>query len=305
MPRVNVYAGGTLDRVARRRGDAAWLAERRTDPESRYVALWRGLCLVDGEDPPRAVLLAPVALDGLLSDEATVVLLGETNGAARFAVDLAAPAADPTEGPLAGCGAFRDLRGFGGLMPPDEAALLAYARGLTRWHARHRFCGVCGAPTGSRQAGHLRLCSDPACAATHFPRTDPAVIMVVSDGERCLLGRQKDWPPGLYSALAGFVEPGESLEEAVAREVMEETGIAVEDVRYHSSQPWPFPASLMLGFHARAATTRIDIARDELEDARWFHRDALVRPAEGFRLPRPDSIARRLVEDWISGKAGS
>ena len=301
MARINVYGGGGLDRVAHLRRDEAWLAERRDDPRSRFVVMWRGQCLVRGDDPPRAALLTPERISEIAPESATVVLLGMTDGAARFAVDLPPRAKPPAADSLGDLGAFRDLRAVGGLMPAPEAALLAYAKGLMYWHARHRFCGVCGGPAEAREGGHVRVCTDTACAAPHFPRTDPAVIVVVSDGERCLLGRKAEWPEGMYSALAGFVEPGESLEEAIAREVREEVGVEVRDVRYHSAQPWPFPGSLMLGFHATAASTEITLDRDELEDARWFTRDALLRPTPGFRLPRPDSIARRLVEDWVSG----
>ncbi len=304
MARINVYAASALDRVAHLRADDAWLAARRADPKSRYVAMWRGLCLVRGDDPPRAALMPPADIAAIVPGEATVALLGVNDGAAHFAVDLSDHDSDPAADALAGRGTFRDLRAVGGLMPAHEASLLAHARGLMYWHARHRFCGVCGSPADSREAGHLRVCANAACAAQHFPRTDPAVIMTVSDGERCLLGRKAEWPSGMYSALAGFVEPGESLEGAVAREVREEVGIEVRDIRYHSSQPWPFPASLMLGFHATAVTTGITVNRDELEDARWFHRGELLRKTRGFRLPRSDSIARCLVEDWIAGAAG-
>jgi NAD+ diphosphatase len=187
-------------------------------------------------------------------------------------------------------------------MDRAEGSVLAYARGMIWWHSRHRFCGVCGGPTESAEAGHVRRCLDAACATTHFPRTDPAVIMLVTDGERALLGRQKAWPKGQHSTLAGFVEPGECLEDAVAREVCEETGIRVEEVRYHSSQPWPFPASIMLGFTASAATTEIAVDTSELEDARWFERGWIRRHGDDdeFRLPRRDSIARHLIEDWLA-----
>ncbi len=304
MARINYFAGGELDRAPRLRADAAWLAARRDDPRSRYVAVWRGQCLVRGDDPPRAALLPPEALADLAPGSAPVALLGVIDGAARFAVDLSADDDDPAAGALAGRGAFCDLRAVGGQMPAAEAQLLAQARGLMYWHSRHRFCGVCGSPTEAGDGGYVRVCGDGGCAARHFPRTDPAVIMLVRDGDRCLLGRQAVWPKGMYSALAGFVEPGESLEEAVAREVKEETGVEVADVRYHSSQPWPFPSSLMLGFDAEAVTTDIDLDGDELEDARWFHRDELRRLPKGMRLPRPVSIARRLVEDWLAGGIG-
>ena len=304
MARINVYAGATLDRVALRRGDSAWLSDCLLDPQSRYVALWRGLCLVHGDDPVRAALLAPHEVEPLADDGALVALLGIENGTAHFVVDLSLHGDNPAAGPLSGRGTFSDLREIGGLMPASDAAMLAHARGLMNWHARHLYCGACGSLTEMREAGHLRVCSNPDCATQHFPRTDPAVIMVISDCDRCLLGRQANWPAGIYSCLAGFVEPGESFEESVAREIREEVGIEICDVRYHSSQPWPFPASIMIGFHAHAATTELAINRDELDDARSFDRDDLVNPSEDFRLPRPVSISRRLLEDWITGAAG-
>jgi len=188
------------------------------------------------------------------------------------------------------------------MMGRHQGALLAYARGMLTWHRRHRFCGSCGGATDSAEAGFLRVCRNPECQHHHFPRTDPAVIMLVVDGERCLLGRQARWPAGMYSTLAGFVEPGETLEEAVAREVKEESGVSVRRVRYHSSQPWPFPTSLMLGFYAEAASHDIAVNGDELEDARWFERGWLRENdgKNGFFLPRRDSIARRLVNDWLA-----
>jgi NAD+ diphosphatase len=236
------------------------------------------------------------------------VLLGIEGECAYFAIDLSAMEA-PLEAVRAAPGllskgpsAFIDLRRVGPLLPRQDGSLLAFARGMSYWHQRHRFCGVCGSPTKSEEAGHVRRCTDKACDAVHFPRTDPAVIMLVHQGrERCLLGRQAAWPQGMHSTLAGFVEPGECLEEAVAREVYEETRIEVTSVTYHSSQPWPFPASLMLGFHAEAKTTDITVDKIELEAAQWYERSWLLahQDDENFRLPRKDSIARRLLEDWL------
>jgi NAD+ diphosphatase len=186
-----------------------------------------------------------------------------------------------------------------GLLAPDDAAVLAHARGLMHWRVRHRFCGVCGGGCEPRSAGHAMVCTQ--CNAQHFPRTDPAVIMLVHKGDRCVLGHSQRFPTlTMYSTLAGFVEPGESLEEAVAREVLEESAIRVGRVSYHSSQPWPFPASIMLGFYAEALSEEITIDPTELRDARWFTR-AELRDHErhGFSLPRRDSIARRLIEDWM------
>jgi NAD+ diphosphatase len=302
MQAPNFYVAEGFDRAAHRRKDAAWLAARRADPDSLIVPVWRARNLVVLGEPPAALfpdmgLVAPFGEDPL-------IFLGETAEHAYFAWDLSAldeAEAQALARAYAPAAEFVDLRRVGALLPRRDGALLAYARGVTHWHARHRFCGVCGAPTVAQSAGHTRLCTDRACATVHFPRTDPATIMLVTDGDRCLLGRQKVWIPGMYSTLAGFVEPGESLEQAVAREVREETGVEVGAVRYHSSQPWPFPASLMLGFHATARSRDIVIDRDELEDGRWFTA-AEVRDfsALGLSLPRPDSIARRLVESWLA-----
>jgi NAD+ diphosphatase len=196
---------------------------------------------------------------------------------------------------------FQDIRTVIGALDRDEAGLLAYARALVTWRGRHQFCGKCGSPTEARQSGHAVTCSDAECATETFPRIDPAIIVLITDGERCLLGRQASWRPGWYSTIAGFVEAGESLEDAVAREVLEETGIHVEHVEYHSSQPWPFPQSLMLGFVARASTTDIFRTDNELEDARWFTRAEI---ASGFPLtPPPISISGCLIQDWYDSDA--
>jgi NAD+ diphosphatase len=295
----NFYTFAGIDRVGHLRRDAAWLTARMEHPGSRFLPVWRAQNLViAAAEPPRAALLAR---HELAHDVGEAVLLGLAGEDAVFAIDVSLHdeplAALRHEHPLE----FADLRRVGPLIDRAEGSLLAYARGMVWWHQRHRFCGICGSPTQSADAGHVRRCGNPACATAHFPRTDPAVIMLVTDGERALLGRQRVWPKGQHSTLAGFVEPGESLEDAVAREVREETGIVVGEVRYHSSQPWPFPSSIMLGFTATATTTEITVDPDELEDARWFDRRFLLdhRDDEEFRLPRRDSIARRLIEDWL------
>src|SRR5256714_8255556 len=161
--------------------------------------------------------------------------------------------------------AFEELRPLAPLLAADEAGLLAYARAMAIWRVRHRHCGVCGAGTIATRAGHILVCSNAACAQELFPRIDPAIIVLVTDGERALLGRQANWPPGRYSTIAGFVEPGESLEDAVLREVFEETGVNVTNPRYDSSQPWPFPSSLMIGFQAQAERGSPIRTGDELE----------------------------------------
>jgi NAD+ diphosphatase len=306
----NVFAGGHLDRAAPLRRDAAALARALADPASRIVPVHRGRSFVRFEGKrASAVALSgeqAAATSWLPEDVQAVPLLGlaagpdGTGGIAHFALDLSHHDEDEVRRQLAP-GDFVELRTIGAVLDRDDAALLAYARGLLYWHSRHGFCGVCGGETVSRQGGHVRHC--PSCGADHFPRTDPAVIMLVTHGDRCLLGHQSAWPEGMYSTLAGFVEPGESLEEAVAREVREEAGIEVDAVDYHSSQPWPFPASIMLGFVARARTTEIHRHDEELADARWFRRAELADPTtHPVRLSNPASIARRLIEDWIAGE---
>jgi NAD+ diphosphatase len=300
MKTPNFYAAaGVVDRAGWRRKDKDWLAQRISDPESRFVPVWRSqnLVVVPAGGEPQAAFLArhEIACEG------DSVLLGVVEERAYFAFDLST-VETPLEALRAGLPVeFTDLRRVGPLLARHEGSLLAYARGITYWHSRHRFCGVCGSPTIAEEGGHVRRCSSESCKTQHFPRTDPAVIMLVHDGERCLLGRQRIWPPGMHSTLAGFVEPGESLEEAVAREVEEETAIRVDEVTYHSSQPWPFPASIMLGFHARARTTEVRVDHSELQDARWYDRAFLLshQDDDSFRMPRRDSIARRLIEDWL------
>jgi NAD+ diphosphatase len=327
MRTPNFYAHPGFERAGLRRRDTGWILERVTDPGSLFVPVWRNQNLVvelEGGEP-RAVVLTSTGISGLLGESAgfeerigrgEVVFLGVVEERAHFALDLS-----PVEAPLemlhspalaasgieAAVVRFADLRQVGPRIDRREGALLALARAMLFWHSRHRYCGLCGSPTRSEEAGHMRRCIDPACNTMHFPRTDPAVIMLVTDGDRALMGRNKNFPlPGMYSTLAGFVEPGESLEMAVAREVREETGIEVGVVHYHSSQPWPFPANIMLGFYAAALTSEITIDYGELEDARWFERDWLLAHADddSFRLPRLDSIARRLIEDWLHGRIG-
>jgi NAD+ diphosphatase len=245
------------------------------------------------------------------------VFLGVIDDRAHFALDLS-PIEAPAEmlrSPVLGAAGiaapgieitglrFADLRQLAGRLAHHEGALLAFARAMMFWHSRHRFCGLCGAPTRSEEAGHMRRCSDESCKAMHFPRTDPAVIMLVTQGERALLGRNKNFIPGMYSTLAGFVEPGESLEDAVAREVREETGIEVGAVIYHSSQPWPFPANIMLGFQAEAVSSEIAVDYGELEDAVACRRRVVSSAAPRFDRPAADRglAARRLTATTLRG----
>jgi len=297
----NAYTGSPLDRASHRRDDEPWVAAALADPATLWAPVWRARNLMRGADPPAAAFLDGDAAAALRREGGPWALLGLLDGRPLFGVDASA-AEDPASLLPPGLGEFVDLRAAAGLLPAHDAAILAHARGLLHWRARNRFCANCGHATAPRHAGNATRC--PSCATQHFPRTDPAVIMLVAsgDGGRVLLGHSQRFPTStMYSTLAGFVEPGESLEEAVAREVFEESGVRVADVAYHSSQPWPFPASIMLGFYARAVTEDIVIDPNELTDARWFSRAQLRDPAaHGFMLPRGDSIARRLIDDWAA-----
>jgi NAD+ diphosphatase len=302
----NVFAFTPLDRSHRMRREEAALALARSHPEARVVPVWRSKSLVVSGEVTAAALPALLELAELAAHPdaaSSLVLLGQREGVPYFACDVSF-VEEPAELPALRRegGEFVDLRQVGAVLPAEEGALLAYARAMMSWHRRSRFCGSCGAPTESRQGGHVRACT--ACGAEEFPRSDPAVIMLVHDGaERCLLARQASWPSRVYSTLAGFVEPGESLEAAVAREVHEETGVRVVEATYHSSQPWPFPSSIMLGFFARAEPGELAIDPEEIEEARWFARAELRQAVERreVKLPAPLSIARRLVEDWLEG----
>ncbi len=299
--RPNVYSASPLDRAAERREDTAWIAERLADPETLFVPVWRSRNLVAGLDEkrPEAVYISGEAAAALRMEGGPWAFLGMLGGRAVFAVDISA-ADDPVPLLPGELGRFVDLRAVGWGEPRPEAAVLAHARGLMHWRLRNRFCGVCGAPCEPKSAGHVMRCT--ACEAEHFPRTDCAVIMLISRGDHVLLGHSQRFPrANMYSTLAGFLEPGESLEEAVRREVREESGIEVGDVWYHSSQPWPFPGNIMLGYYGEALTEDIVVDQTELIDVRWFSREQLLDPdRHGFMLPRGDSIARRLIDDWLA-----
>lgn len=293
----NTLAGPYLERAAHRRKDAAYVQAALANPGTLFVPVWqtRSSILQQGE------LLTAHFVTGVQTlasnDVGEFVWLGEFRGEAVFAVGLSGERPQLT-GPAVD---FHDLRMIAGALPPEEAGLLAYARAMVHWRESHRFCGRCGSATQASDGGHVLRCSNEACRSQQFPRIDPAVIVLVTDGERALLGRQADWPPGRYSTIAGFVEPGESLEDAVVREVREETGVKVDAVDYHSSQPWPFPSSLMLGFAAHASSTDISRLDDELEDVRWWTRAEIASGA--VALPITHSISFRLVEDWYDSRA--
>lgn len=292
----NPLAGPYLQRLAQLRKDEARLHAALADPATLFVPVWHSRSLVVRTSGSLAAHFVPGEhIDPAMVHES--ILLGEFRGQLCFAVELTTP--EPPA--LQDAAEFSDLRQIAGELGHDEAGLLAYARAMVSWRERHRFCGRCGAPTIAAQGGHVLACSNPACGNQQFPRIDPAVIVLVVHEDRALLGRQASWPAGRYSTIAGFVEPGESLEDAVAREVMEEAGVTISSIDYHSSQPWPFPSSLMLGFTAHAASTAIQRIDDELEDVRWLTRAQIA--AGEIALPNPVSISFRLIEDWYD--AGS
>ena len=291
MSSHNIFAGAFVDRSGYRRKDPGWLKEAVNSPESRFVPVWGDKCLADGE-PLRTVLLKRAEVAGFLESQETI-FLGMYQAHPAFAVRINGAG----DAPFPEAGEFHDLRYLGSVLPVDEANLVAHARALVLWHGLQKHCSVCGSLSRVESGGNTMICSNEECRAQLFPRVDPAIIVLVSNGEHCLLGRQPAWPEGRYSTIAGFVEPGESLEDAVRREVTEETNIEVGKVRYHSSQPWPFPSSLMLGFTGEAASSEILLNDGELEDAQWFTRDDL---RSGFpKLPYRLSIARRLVDNWL------
>ncbi len=308
-----VFTGERLDRAADRRTDPEWVAAQARSADARAVLA--GDAGIHVTDEPRLALLPLATVDGddplLLGLDATgpvfAVDVDRDSGAPVSAADqrwtargaIAAQGEGPPD-PATGTRPL-GLRAAAAVLPHADAGLAAHAAALVNWHRRHRHCSVCGAPTAVGDGGIVRRCG--SCGTDHHPRTDPVVIMLVTDGDRVLLGRQPTWPPGRYSALAGFVEPGESLEEAVAREVREEAGVEVGPPEYLASQPWPFPSSLMLGFTApwvSGEPRRID---EELEDVRWFDRAdvaAAVEEREGpLGVPPRFAIARQLLETWL------
>jgi NAD+ diphosphatase len=298
------YTGLALDRAGPKREDAEWVSRQRASSRAVFLPHWRCSPIVDATGLPRRL-----SGDGLPAPADEPVLLGiDGAGHAVFAVELSSvPRADALRA-TGGAGVI-DLHAVGGDLPAEDAALLAFARGLLLFHERERFCPSCGAPTAAARGGTARRCSAQSCRRELFPRLDPAVIVLVLHGEgpgqRCLLARHADNDLGTFSTLAGFAEPGESLEEAVAREVHEEVGIAVHSVSYRCSQPFPFPAQLMVGFHASAATDAIRLDEAELCEARWLTREEAralraqeLRRVQG-RFSRARSISSRLVEDWI------
>lgn len=288
------FSGSGIDRDSALRQQPEGLAAAFIEPTARFVPIWQSRCLV--RDGALAVCRREeVAL--LAPDHERAIFLGRRNGQALFAIEVRdeqPPAALPAT-------AFRGLREVVADVSEADAALLAYARAMILWQERHRFCGVCGAPNRAVDGGFAMACTHAGCGQKCFPRIDPAVIVLVHQGEQCLLGRQASWPAGRFSTIAGFVEPGEALEDAVIREVHEETNVQVDECQYLASQPWPFPAAMMLGFHAVAQTTDIRFNDGELIEARWLTRADIA--AGAVLLPPRVSIAYRLIEHWYDADA--
>ena len=308
------FGGSGLDRAAECRADAAAL---RQNPEAKTIVFWRGKPLLNDD------ALHMVSMDHLILKDATadLVFLGKDGGAPIFAADLSGWTPDDVDASqldsfldatfqhhpsMPENVTFGELRGVMTQLTPRDAELAATAKAVFGWHLSHRFCARCGGETDVAMAGWQRDC--PACGAHHFPRTDPVVIMLITHGNSVLLGRSPGWPEGMYSCLAGFVEPGETIEAAVRREVFEESGVRVGAVNYVASQPWPFPASLMFGCQGIALGTELNIDRDEIEDARWVPREEL---ADAFAGQHPDilparkgAIARFLLEHWLADRLG-
>jgi NAD+ diphosphatase len=300
--RVNAFGALELDRGSERRDDTAALETLSQGLNARFLLMRRdGSALVM---PDRSALrelsaeeCAPLMID------APPTFLGSDGDNHRFLLTLDDAIADRAASQSGGI--FLDLRQAGALMSANDAGLFAYARGLSFWQNRTRFCANCATPLQLESAGHRAKCTNPQCGIEHFPRTDPAVIVIVCHGDKCLLGRQPSWPERRFSTLAGFVEPGETLEDAVRREVFEESGVRVGECDYHSSQPWPFPASIMLGFTAEAIDPTITLGT-ELAEAHWFSADELIDGVKSgaIGLSSPISVSYHLIEHWLRSVSG-
>ncbi|MGB3810945.1 MAG: NAD(+) diphosphatase [Parvibaculum sp.] len=304
----NIFANNPLDRASYRRADKDWVAAQLADSASLFVPFHRLQPFVLPEEKPSqgkdVGWLRMGLLHELAGPEPLVVFLGiNKRGKSLFAADVSGLKNAENHPALKGFGAFEELRGLAmaGEITPSELAILAQGKSMIDWHQRHGFCSVCGTRTEMAEAGYKRAC--PSCKAEHFPRTDPVVIMLATHGDTCFLGRQKIWPKGMFSALAGFIEPGESIEEAVARELHEEAGLSTASVSYHSTQPWPYPSSLMIGCMAVAENDTFKIDGIELSEGRWFSRAEVKAVLAGkgdgsFWMPPPFAIAHQLVKTF-------
>jgi NAD+ diphosphatase len=303
------FAGNPLNRASEKRTDADWIESKFHDPSSLVFPMWRLEPFLLGSQkaasPARLGLLRPGTADSLADSEAPCIFLGLDGEMALFALDISAASNPGDQGPLAGLGYFCDARTAAQIVSIKDVAIIAQAKALIDWHQRHGFCPRCGAPTKIMDAGYRRLCGK--CSAEHFPRVDPVVIMLATDGDACLIGRGKQFPAGMFSALAGFMEPGETIEEAVRRELMEEASVKVSEVTYYATQPWPFPSSLMIGCFAKAESRDAKVDENELAEVRWLERGVARavlagERVDGIRLPPPIAIAHHLIRTWALGE---
>ncbi|MES1201279.1 MAG: NAD(+) diphosphatase [Pseudomonadota bacterium] len=297
LPRnPNAFANSPLDRAAHHRRDPAWLDAALRAPTTELIVFHeRRPFIVEREGDAETGWMGAHAAAAIAPPGAPLLFLGlDPHGDARFAIEI------PDASPLENVGRFEELRGIGPRLSADDVAILGCARALFDWHARHGFCANCGARSEIAEAGWKRIC--PACKSEHFPRVDPVVIMTPVRGDRVLLGRQAKWPKGMHSALAGFMEPGETIEEAVARETFEEAGLRVNAVRLHSTQPWPFPSQLMIGVIADVESDEAKVDEHELESVRWFTREEARQLIAGKHpdcwAPPAFAIAHQLIKSW-------
>ena len=307
----HIYAGNPLDRGDQVRRDEEWISQRAKDPGSKFLPLRDLHVLIanandsHNTDSPEGLGWLDIKEMGELGIDGSPIFLGLSEGTAHFVVDISGNESAVKGLHDNGRWRFEDARRATESLSGADSGIVAQARAQVIWHSRNGFCSICGHETLVKRGGQVRQCSK--CETEHYPRTDPVVITVVSDGDRCLLGQSRGRlsQTNTYSALAGFVDQGESIEEAVAREIMEEAGIQVANVRYHSSQPWPFPFSLMIGCHADAATTEIAMDEEEMTDVRWFDRAEVLLALEGnndkLTIPAPIAIAHHLIKAWATG----
>ena len=297
----NSFSTKLLDRASLKRSNEMWINDQFNNESARIIPVSHSKILCTSIQNPRAIYLTKNDLNDFSNERELSILLGVSDKKTYFAIDMelmksALILSDKNRGE------FHDFKQVMPLLNFRDSALLSIARFMINWQSRNQYCGKCGSPTISAEAGNLRICENTNCGQSHFPSMDPAIIVLVSFGEYCLLGRQKIWPKGMYSTIAGFVEPGESVEDAVIREVNEETGIIVEKLEYQYSQPWLFPSSLMLGFTASAKGNDIKIDKNELEDARWFSRKEIKDNLKKglLRIPSKVAIAYHLIEEWFN-----
>lgn len=297
----NLFTSESLNRLTEKRTDEEWLTKQIECSDTLFIPHWKGKNFFDVSNEPKMISLKKDKLKSLWKKGLPITLLGELNNNIYFSISLDDINTD-IEKEFSSWGIFASLRRYAALLNKDEASLIAYSNAMSNWQKHHQFCGNCGSKTIIALGGHRLDCSNIECNHQIFPRTDPAIITLIYKDDKCLLVRQPQWQPGQYALVAGFVEPGESFESTVSREIFEETGIEVTNIEYFSSQPWPFPGSIMLGFFAKAITEKITLHDDELENAKWMTREEIIEGIKNKTLKHPTnfSIAYRLLETWFN-----